>query len=263
MVFAPISSITFDASDPATTVAIGRLFAYLAMGVAAVVLLYYAIIYVREVLAVEATTEQWYLLIGIGAAIVYAVSGVASLLLEPEWIGRFVDGAILFFFLFIALAIRAMYHDQPAAGDRSRLLPAWADYVVIAGFVAAWWGAFLAQTASTRLVVAVGWIVTSAWAVLYGVRAVRVHEGTTFAALTRHLLPAIVCVTAVVFVDLVTNHLAGYGALADAAWLVGTSLVAAFLFNTAVAIRQQGGELERMYDWTTWREQSLDDGSFE
>ncbi|OLZ39815.1 hypothetical protein A6E15_01920 [Natrinema saccharevitans] len=263
MVFARISSITFDASDPATTVAIGRLFAYLAMGVAAVVLLYYALIYVREVLAVEATTEQWYLLIGIGAAIVYAASGVASLLLEPEWIDRFVDGAILFFFLFIALAIRAMYHDQPAAGDRSRLLPAWADYVVIAGFVAAWWGAFLVQTASTRLVVAVGWIITSAWAVLYGVRAVQVHEGTTFAALTRHLLPAIVCVTAVVFVDLVTNHLAGYGALADAAWLVGTSLVAAFLFNTAVAIRQQGGELERMYDWTTWRDQSFDDGSLE
>ncbi|MFD1563402.1 hypothetical protein ACFR99_07565 [Haloarchaeobius amylolyticus] len=261
MMFAPIPSITFDASDPATTVAIGRLFAYLAMGVAAVVLLYYAVIYIREVLAVEATTEQWYLLVAVGAAIVYAVAGIASILLEPAWIGRFVDGAILFFILFLALSIRAMYYDQPAAGDRSPLLPAWADYVVIGGFVAAWWGAFLVETSATRLVVAVGWVVTSAWAVLYGVRAVRVHEGTTFAALTRHLLPAIVCVTAVVFVDLLTNHLSGYEALADAIWLVGTTLVAAFLFNTAVAIRQQGGELERLYDWTTWREQSFEDRS--
>jgi len=109
----------------------------------------------------------------------------------------------------------------------------------------------------------VGWIVTSAWAVLYGVRAVSVHEGTTFAALTRHLPPAIVCVAAVVFIDLVTSYLNGYGALADAAWIVGTTLVAAFLFNTAVAIRQQGGELERLYDWTTWREQSFDDRSAE
>ncbi len=263
MMFAPISSITFDASDPATTVAIGRLFAYLAMGVAAVVLLYYTTIYIRDVLAVEATTEQWYLLTGIGAAIVYAIAGVASILLEPDWIGRFVDGAILFFILFLALSIRAMYYDQPTAGDRSPLLPAWSDYVVIGGFVAAWWGAFFVETSATRLVVAVGWVVTSVWAVLYGVRAVRVHEGTTFAALTRHLLPAIVCVTAVVFVDLLMSFLSGYGALADAIWLVGTTLVAAFLFNTAVAIRQQGGELERLYDWTTWREQSFEDGSLE
>ncbi|PGF16470.1 hypothetical protein CP556_10300 [Natrinema sp. CBA1119] len=257
------SSITFDAGDPATTVAFGRLFAYLAIGIAAVILLYYAIVYVREVLAVEARAEQWYLTIGIGAAIVYAVAGVASILLEPAWIRRFVDGAVLFFILFLALAIRAMYHDQPAAGDRTRLLPAWADYVVVAGFIAAWWGTFLVEGSSTRLVVAVGWIVTSAWAVLYGVRAVSVHEGTTFAALTRHLLPAIVCVAAVVFIDLVTSYLNGYGALADAAWIVGTTLVAAFLFNTAVAIRQQGGELERLYDWTTWREQSFDDRSAE
>ncbi len=45
--------------------------------------------------------------------------------------------------------------------------------------------------------------------------------------------------------------------------LVGTPLVAAVLFNTAVAIRQQGGELERLSDWTTWCEQSFDDGSVE
>jgi hypothetical protein len=259
MVFAPISSIAVDASDPATTVAIGRLFAYLATGVAAVVLLYYAGIYVREVLAFDAATEQWYLLIGIGASIVYAVSGVASLLFEPDWIGLFVDGAVLFFILFLALAIRGMYHAQRTDSERSRLVPAWIDYVVIVVFIAAWWGTFLVERTSTRPVVAVGWIATSAWAVRYGVRAVRVHEGTTFAALTRHLLPVIVCVAAVVFVDLLTSSLVGYGALADATWLVGTTLVAAFLFNTAVAIRQQGGELQRLYDWTTWREQSLDD----
>nr|WP_254525112.1 hypothetical protein [Natrinema caseinilyticum] len=263
MMFPSSPSIAFDASDPATTVAIGRLFAYLAIGIAAVILLYYAIVYVRDVLAVEAGTELWYLVIGIGAAIVYAVAGVASILLEPEWITRFVDGAVLFFILFLALAIRAMYHEQPTAGDRTRLVPAWVDYVVIGIFVAAWWGTFLVESSSTRLVVAVGWIVTSAWAVFYGVRAVSVHEGTTFAALTRHLLPAIVCVVAVVFVDLVTGYLSGYSALADATWLVGTTLVAAFLFNTAVAIRQQGGELERLYDWTTWREQTFDDRSAE
>jgi hypothetical protein len=35
--------------------------------------------------------------------------------------------------------------------------------------------------------------------------------------------------------------------------LVGRVLAAAFLFATAVAIRQQGGEISRLYDPTTWR----------
>ncbi|QFU81548.1 hypothetical protein [Natronorubrum aibiense] len=255
-VFAP--SITLDASDPETTVTLGQLFAYLAIGIAAVVLLYYTFIYVSDVLAADVTEAQWYLFAGIGAAIVYAVAGIGTLLLESDTLSLFVDGAVLFFILFFALGIRAMYHAARPGEDRSQLLPAWADYAVIAVFVAAWWGAFLVDTDWTRLVVAAGWVLTSAWAILYAVQTVRVHEGTTLAALTRHLLPAILCVAGVVFVDLLTGALAGYDALADAAWIVGTTLVAAFLFDTAVAIRQQGGELERLYDWTTWREQSLD-----
>ena len=256
-VFAP--SITLDASDPETTVAIGQLFAYLAIGVAALVLLYYTSAYVRDVLAADVNEAQWYLFVGLGAAIVYATAGIGTLLLESDWLGLFVEGAVLFFILFLTLGIRAMYHAERPGEGRSRVLPAWADVAVIAVFVAAWWGTFLVDTDWTRPVVAAGWILTSAWAILYGVQTVRVHEGTTLAALTRHLLPAIVVVVAVVCVDLVTSYLTGYGALADAAWIVGTTLVAAFLFTTAVAIRQQGGELERLYDWTTWREQSLDD----
>ncbi|SIS12333.1 hypothetical protein [Natronorubrum thiooxidans] len=254
--FAP--SITFDASDPETTVVLGQLFAYLAIGIAAVVLLYYTFVYVNDVLTADVTEAQWFLFAGIGAAIVYAVAGIGTLLLEADWLAVFVDGAVLFFILFFALGIRAMYHAERTGTGRSRLLPAWADYAVIAVFVAAWWGTFLVGTDWTHLVVAAGWVLTSAWALLYAVQTVRVHEGTTLAALTRHLLPAILCVAGVVFVDLLTGALAGYDALADAVWIVGTTLVAAFLFDTAVAIRQQGGELERLYDWTTWREQSLD-----
>ncbi|WP_440770708.1 hypothetical protein [Natronorubrum sp. DTA28] len=259
MMFVSVPSIAFDASDPETTVAIGYLFAYLAIAVAAVVLLYYTSVYVRDVLAADVSEAQWFILAGIGAAIVYAAAGVGTLLLESDWAGSFVEGAVLFFILFLTLGIRAMYHAERPGEGRSRVLPAWVDVAVIAVFVAAWWGTVLVDTDWTRPVVAAGWILTSGWAILYGVQAVRVHEGTTLAALTRHLLPAIVVVVAVIFVDLVTGYLAGYGALADAAWIVGTTLVAAFLFNTAVAIRQQGGELERLYDWTTWREQSLDD----
>jgi predicted membrane protein len=100
-----------------------------------------------------------------------------------------------------------------------------------------------------------GWIGASLWALYYGVLAVRRNEGTSIAALVRNLLPAVVAVTVVVFADVLGSY-AGYAAVVDAVWLVGTVLVGTFLFTTAVAIRQQGGEVERMYDWTTWRGES-------
>ena len=59
--------------------------------------------------------------------------------------------------------------------------------------------------------------------------------------------------------DLARSVTAVDGAAVEAVWLVGTVLVAAFLFNTAIAIRQQAGEVDRMYDRTTWRQQSLED----
>lgn len=250
-------NVPLTVDDPASSVAIAQLLAYLVVGVTAIVLLYYLAQYVRHVLADESSYEWWYLFVGVGAGVVYAVAGVGSILLDAAWLEPFTDGAVLFFILFLALGIRAMYLADPGSGQRSSPLPVWVDYAVIAVFVGAWWGTYLLEDAWTRPVVAVGWVVTSVWAVGYGVRTVRAHEGTTIAALTRHLLPAIVCVVLVVFVDLVTAFVDGV-ALAEAVWLVGMTLVGAFLFNTAVAIRQQGGELERLYDWTTWREQRLE-----
>jgi len=245
-------------ADPATTVAYAQLLAYVVIGVAAVVLLYYLAQYVTHVLADGAATDWWYLFVGVGAGVVYAVAGIGTLALEAPWLEPFVDGAILFFILFLALGIRAMYLTEPGGRRRSSRLPVWVDYAVIAAFVAAWWGTYLVDVAWTRPVVAVGWMLTSAWAIFYGVQAVRRHEGTTLSALTRHLLPTVIGVVLVVFADLLVGVTATSAAAAEAVWLVGTTLVGAFLFNTAVAIRQQGGELERMYDWTTWREQQFE-----
>jgi hypothetical protein len=61
-----------------------------------------------------------------------------------------------------------------------------------------------------------------------------------------------------VITDLVTSLTNISPGIVDALWLVGTVLVAAFLFDTAVTIRQQEGEVERMYDRTTWRQQSVE-----
>lgn len=244
--------------DPAVTVLATRLLAHTSIAVAAAILLAFLGVYVRRVLAESFEYEWGYLAIGIGAALIYGIAGVATDLTGYEWLAVFTEGAVLFFILFIALGIRAMYHADRPRGS-GRLLPVWIDGLVIAGFVAAWWISYFAAGEWTRPVVAIGWIGASVWAVFYAVRTTQTHEGTTFSAITRHLLPAILCVVAIIMIDLARNVATIDAAVVEAVWLVGTVLVAAFLFNTAVAIRQQEGEVDRMYDRTTWREQSLDD----
>jgi len=246
---------TLLATHAGTTVGIARVLAYAVVGLGAAVLLVYLAAFVRDVL-VEPDTRSWVLLgLGIGAGVVYGVSGVVDSVTTVAWLGTFVEGATLFLILFLALGIRQLYYSGVRA---SRALPTWVDSVVVVGFVASWWAGFFLDHHLARLVVVVGWIGASLWALYYGVLAVRHNEGTSIAALVRNLLPAIVAVTLVVFADVVGSSV-GLEAAVDALWLVGTVLVGAFLFTTAVAVRQQGGEVERMYDWTTWRGDELEE----
>jgi len=68
----------------------------------------------------------------------------------------------------------------------------------------------------------------------------------------RHLLPAVLCFGGIVLTEIVYLSAGRTGSLLDAVWIVGIVLVAAFLFNTAVSIKQQEAEIHRMYDRTTW-----------
>lgn len=246
-------------SDPAGTILLTRLLAHASIAVAAAILLVFLGVYVRRVLAEGFEYEWGYLAVGIGAAFVYGVSGIATDLTGYVWLAAFTEGAVLFFILFIALGIRAMYYADRSVDESGPLLPVWVDGLVIVGFVLAWWIGYFAAGEWTRPVVAVGWIGASVWAIFYGIRTTQTHEGTTFSAITRHLLPAIVCIVAVIVADLAGGVGLLVDAMVEAVWLVGTVLVAAFLFNTATAIRQQEGEVTRMYDRTTWRQQRLDD----
>ncbi|MFC7046698.1 hypothetical protein ACFQH6_15950 [Halobacteriaceae archaeon GCM10025711] len=243
------------AAGPADTVAVTRALAYLVIAVASTILLYYLYTYVRFVLAEPYRHRWWYLGVGIAAGVVYGVSGLLDVLTPWEWPALFVEGAALFFILFLALGMRAMYFmGRGGDGEDQSVLPAWADYLVIGAFIVAWWTGFLtAQHAWIAGVQAVGWILATAWALFYAVRAVRKHEGTSIAALVRHLMPALLSFTVIVGAELLAQFTTDYDTLVTAALIVGTVLVGAFLFTTAVAIRQQGGEVERMYDWTTWR----------
>lgn len=245
--------------DPAGTILATRVLAHASIAVAAAILLVFLIVYVRRVLADGFKYEWGYLVVGIGAAFVYGVVGIATDLTGAAWLGAFTEGAVLFFILFVALGIRAMYHADRSPDSPGKLLPAWVDGLVIAGFVGAWWIGYFVAGDWTRPVVAIGWIGASIWAVFYGIQTTRANEGTSFSALIRHLLPAVLSLTAITMTDLARSVVGLDAATVEAVWLVGTVLVAAFLFNTAAAIRQQEGEVERMYDRTTWRQQTLED----
>lgn len=256
----PVSNLAPLATDAAATVAASRSLAYVVVAVGSAVLLYYLHAYVQHVLAEPDDHLWWYLGIGITAGVVYGVSGLLDVLTASPVAAAFAEGATLFFILFLALGIRALYF-YGRTDDQPRVLPQWVDYLVVVGFVASWWLAFLGHYDWMGLVVSIGWVGASLWALCYSVLTVRHHEGTSIAALTRHLLPTVLCVSAVVSVELVGQYEHAFRSLTDAIWIIGTVLVGAFLFTTAVAIRQQGGEVQRMYDWTTWRRQraSFDD----
>lgn len=245
-------------ADP-NTATVARGLGYVLVSVAAVGLLGYLGTYVNELLA-EPYRQQWrYLAVGIGAAVVYGLAGVAGLV-GVEAADAFRRGATLFVFLFTAIGVRAVYRSvggDPllADGTLRRLGP-----VVVAAFVLAWWAAYLtAGPLVVATVELVGLLLTTAYTLYYAVATVRAEEGTSIAAFTRQFLPALLALAVVAAAEHVGTFVGGTAAAAEGVALVGTVLAGAFLFTTAVAIRQQGGEIERMYDPTTWRAQRLDE----
>lgn len=240
-------------TTPADTILVSRTLAALVATVGSLTLLYYLAAYVRGVLSGPYGRGWWFLGVGVAAGAVYGLASLLAVAMEAAAVRAFAEGATLFFILFLALGIRALYFYGRDRGPASRVLPAWADLLVVAGFVVAWWAGFvLGRAGLVALVVSVGWVIASAWAVLYAVMTVRTHEGTSIAALTRHLLPAVVSFALIALAGVVGRYLPRFAAVADAGWIVGTAVVGTFLFTTAVALRQQGGEAERLYDPTTW-----------
>ncbi|MFW5896136.1 MAG: hypothetical protein ACOCUA_01995 [archaeon] len=241
-------------ADAVAALAATQILAHLVIALAAVILLVYLYAYSEYIAVGPARKRIWYLAIATGAAFLYGSSGVFALWTGREWSAIFSEGATLFFILFLALGFRAMYFSCRRGGETGESpLPEWADYLIIAAFIVAWWSGFLYGHPWTDIVVSIGWVGASAWALWYAILVVRRHEGTSIAAITRHLFPAVVAFTVTVLADLAIGTFTEYESVVAATWIIGTVLVGAFLFTTAVAIRQQGGEVERMYDWTTWR----------
>ncbi|WP_136716655.1 hypothetical protein [Halorientalis salina] len=251
---------TSGASESAATLALVRGLGFGAVLAATAVLLVYLFQYRNQVLA-KPYQERWrYLAVGVGAAAVYAVSGLV------ETVGTNADlvagartfrlGATLFFFLFAAVGVRAMY--RTATGGHGlvtkRELPNWVLPSVLAGFVVTWWAAYLfGPSVVVGAVETVGLAGAVAYTLAYAVATVRAQEGTSIAAVTRQFTPALVAFAVVVVAEQASFYGLGSDVVATSLVMVGRVLAAAFLFATAVAIRQQGGEVSRLYDPTTWR----------
>lgn len=247
--------------DPGTAITVARALAFLAITVGAGVLVYYLAVYIREIL-VGPYEDRWLsLVVGTAAAVVYGVAGLAELAMAAGAAGAFRIGATLFFFLFSAAGVRALYATtRRDRGDpEPASLPEWAWYAVLGAFVVVWWGGYLSGTGNAvALVEAVGLAGAVIYTLAFAVLTVRDAEGTAVAAVIRQFVPALLCFAGVVVAEQAGRHTAVDPGVVVGVELVGTSLVGAFLFTTAVAIRQQGGEVGRMYDRTTWRGQELE-----
>lgn len=244
---------------PRTTVGVARALGYLLVAVAGLGLLRYLRRYTRNLLADPYRTRWRYLAVGIGAAVVYGVAGLVEVLgLLPA--GPFRRGATLFVFLFGAVGVRAVHRSVGGGSLLSDGTLRWLGPAGVAGFCLAWWGAFLhAGPSAVATVELVGLAVTTAYTLAHAVGTVRAEEGTSIAAFTRHLVPALLALAVVAAAEHAGTLLPGATTAGEGVALVGRVLVAAFLFTTAVAIRQQGGETERMYDPTTWDGERIGD----
>lgn len=239
--------------DQLSAIEMTSVLAFASIAFAALILLTYLNLYVQVVLADPRQGRWWSIGLGVGAGVVYGGAGLLAVFDVP-WAGALTRGSGLFFMLFLALGLRMLYRLSPVDGSQTDELTWLVDILVLGGFILAWWASFLTGRAAwTVLIEVAGWFVAAGWVLRYGVGVVVAHEGTSIAAIVRHLLPALVCFAAVMLADLSIVYSSTYRELLSAVSIVGTVLVAAFLFNTAAAIRQQAGEVERLYDWTTWR----------
>ncbi len=238
------------------TLDLTRMLSYLVVSVSSLVLLYFILVYVQIIFA-NTYHHGWRLLgIGTGAGFLYGTSGILYEYTGVTELAIFRQGASLFFILFLALGIRAISQLESRGDDGST--PPYLNYVfdgiVVTVFVLAWWISFVLEQPSWIIQVQVtGWVLMVCFAIYYAVKAVYKHEGTSIAAIVRHLLPAVVCFAGIIIVELLHLATDGFEALAGASWIVGVVLVSVFLFNTATTIRQEKAELHRIYDRTTWR----------
>lgn len=235
-----------------------RLMSFGLFATASAILLYFLMVYVRFVLAETYRHGWWLLATAAGAGLIYGGAGFLHTYAGVGVADVFRRGASLFFILFLALGIRAIARiDTPGeTGEPSSFMNYGFDFLIAGLFVLVWWTSFTLWYPGWLLVIhAVGWIVMLLFAIYFALISVRKHEGTSLAAVVRHLLPAVLCFGAVILTEILYQFTGSWGNLAEAAWIVGMVLVSAFLFNTATTIRQEEAELHRIYDPTTWREQ--------
>jgi len=237
-------------SASATALVVARALGYLLVVATSVGLLWYLRAFARRLLAAPYRDRWRYLAVGVGAAGVYGLAGLAELFVASG-AAPFRRGATLFVFLFCAVGVRAIHRSVEGAGRPSGRPVAPAAVVALA---AAWWATHLfAAPVVVAAVEVAGLLAATTFTVYHAVGTVGAAEGTSVAAVTRQFVPALLALAVVGVAEHVGVVAPGAAPVGRGAALVGTAVAGAFLFATMTAIRQQGGEVERMYDETTWR----------
>ncbi|ESS05585.1 MAG: hypothetical protein A07HB70_02061 [uncultured archaeon A07HB70] len=240
------------ASQPAsvTTLVVARALGYLLVVATSAGLLWYLRAFALRLLAAPYRDRWRYLAVGVGAVGVYGVAGLAELFVTAG-ATPFRRGATLFVFLFCAVGMRGVHRSVEGAGRRRSRPVAPAAVVAL---VAAWWATHLfAAPVVVAAVEVAGLLAATSFTVYHAVGTVDAAEGTSVAAVVRQFLPALLALAVVGVAEHLGVAVPGAAPAGRGAALVGTAVAGAFLFSTMTAIRQQGGEVERMYDETTWR----------
>lgn len=260
----PVVPLALPAGEPATAIAVARSLAFGAIAVAAAVLVYFMADDLPEIMVAPYEDRWYYLAVGVAAAFLYGVSGLVGLATGLPGVATFRTGGTLFFFLFAAAGVRAMYvtvaHDGTDPAEMAVSTVTWV--AIIGAFIVAWWSAYLFGPEDVvALVTTVGLTGAVTYTLWFAVLTVRAAEGTSLAAVIRQFMPALVSFAVVVIAEQTGQYTTVDPGVVVGVELVGTTLAGAFLFTTAVAIRQQTGEVTRLYDQTTWRGQTLDEES--
>ncbi len=246
------------------TLELVRLMSFGLFSVASVILLYFIVVYVRFVLADTYRHGWWLISVATGAGCVYGGAGIIETYGGIAVAEIFRHGASLFFILFLALGIRAITRLEGNGDENvnSTFLDYGFDFLIVGLCIALWWSLFAIWQPTWFVVLhSLGWFVMVIFALYFAYVAVEQHEGTSVAAVIRDLLPAVICFGVIIVVEIIYQYTGRWANFAEATWIVGIVLVSAFLFNTATTIRQEEAELHRIYDPSTWREQTPGEGT--
>lgn len=197
----------------------------------------------RTLNRLESLSAFWRYLWMVGVTgVLHGGFGLAELLTGALWAQAFRDAAGLFFVVFLAFAMREIYHNSSLAPSDDRSISLGTARRLEVGFMVVvgveWLTVFvLGRGELITAVTALGGLAFALYGMVYGERLESVARGTSLDTLRRHLVPVLLCAgfigvtDAVVLLDVVP-------VVAASTKNVFLVLISAFTFTATIRLQQ-------------------------